>query len=167
MTPALEGAAGCRVGFEISDFGFELQESCTFEISDSRRFPNSWVHWSCSQYREWTNRSPIRPRQLCRRLSRSSGVMFIQRSDIRSLDLRECLLPPPPRPKPPNRIRQSTSSPSACQKVTCRNPNSAGASQFHNDITIQPPIVMKDGKPDRRSHKHPFRYSHFHSLTLS
>src|SRR5271154_2508873 len=51
---------------------------------------------------------------------------------------------PNPRPlTPPNKTRQSASNPKACQKVTCRQPNSGGSSQFHRCIISSPPIRMK------------------------
>src|ERR1700674_1383211 len=46
---------------------------------------------------------------------------------------------PPCPPNPPNRIRHNASSPSACQKPSCRQPNSGGSSQFHRRITTSPP----------------------------
>src|SRR5580693_10512364 len=48
-------------------------------------------------------------------------------------------------PWPPTRIRQRASSPTACQKVMSRHPNSVGASQFHRCMTSSPPIQMKSG----------------------
>src|SRR5215831_6132427 len=51
-----------------------------------------------------------------------------------------CPFPPPEPPQPPNRIRQRSSSPSACQKVMSRQPKRGGSSQFHSCITISPPI---------------------------
>src|SRR6185369_8824156 len=44
-------------------------------------------------------------------------------------------------------MRQSASNPRACQKVTCGNPNNAGASQFHRSITTSPPIQAKTAIP--------------------
>src|SRR5437016_4517071 len=52
--------------------------------------------------------------------------------------------PPPWMRNPPNRIRHSTSSPSACQNVIMRKPNSAGVSQFHSDITTHPPTATNN-----------------------
>src|SRR5205809_5853479 len=43
-----------------------------------------------------------------------------------------CPFPPPEPPQPPNRIRQRSNSPSACQKVIRRQPNSGGSSQFQD-----------------------------------
>src|SRR5204863_8252005 len=54
-------------------------------------------------------------------------------------------------PKPPNRMRHSTSIPSACQKVIGGQPNSAGVSQFHRDFTISPPMVMNNAIPSSAS----------------
>src|SRR6185295_6606017 len=50
-------------------------------------------------------------------------------------------------PDPPKRIRHSARSPSACQKVTSRQPKSGGNSQFHSSRTIWPPMAMKTNIP--------------------
>src|SRR5579863_4361588 len=63
-----------------------------------------------------------------RNFSRSSGVICFQRSCMRR---RQCVEWPGRPRNPPSRIRLSTSTPSACQKVMARNPNRAGISQFH------------------------------------
>lgn len=69
-----------------------------------------------------------------RSFSRSSGV---NRAKIASCALRRS--PNPPRLKnPPNKIRLSTSNPSACQNVINFPPNTAGTTQFHKFITINP-----------------------------
>src|SRR6266571_4505446 len=47
-------------------------------------------------------------------------------------------------PNPPNSIRHNASSPSACQNVIVRNPNIDGVSQFHSDITTQPPTATNN-----------------------
>src|SRR4029077_10976350 len=73
-----------------------------------------------------------------RNRSRSSGVILSQRSIMRR---RQCIPLGPPR-NPPNRILLRITSPMACQKVTTFHPNSAGISQFHNDITISPNRAM-------------------------
>src|SRR5712691_5619450 len=39
-------------------------------------------------------------------------------------------------------MRHSANSPSACQNVTSRQPNSVGSNQFHRCITISPPMAM-------------------------
>src|SRR5215469_2816125 len=90
----------------------------------------------------------------CRNLSRSSGVIFSQRSAQRS-SMRSCMrrrmpmpIPrcPPPL-NPPNKIRHNTSIASACQKVIVRHPNSVGSSQFHRHCTIQPPSAIRSAIP--------------------
>src|SRR5438876_5257084 len=53
-----------------------------------------------------------------------------------------CPSPPPEPPQPPNRIRQRSNSPSACQKVIRRQPNSGGSSQFQRCITSSPPMKV-------------------------
>src|SRR5262245_4685645 len=52
-------------------------------------------------------------------------------------------------PRQPNRIRQSASSPSACQKPTSGQPNSGGSSQFQSSRTISPPMNVKSAMPSR------------------
>src|ERR1035437_5033857 len=44
-------------------------------------------------------------------------------------------------------MRHSTRSPSACQKVTWRQPKSGGSSQFHRCSTISPPIKINSSIP--------------------
>src|SRR5215469_2248975 len=97
---------------------------------------------------------PQRPCTPCRNFSRSSGVIFsqrsAQRSPMRSRMRRRMPMPiprcPPPL-NPPNKIRHNTSNASACQKVIVRHPNSVGSSQFHRYSTIQPPSTIRSAMP--------------------
>src|SRR5713101_9242990 len=44
-------------------------------------------------------------------------------------------------------MRHSASSPNACQKETWRQPKSGGSSQFHNCLTISPPMKTNSSIP--------------------
>src|SRR5260370_21980389 len=81
-----------------------------------------------------------RPRKLWRNFSRSSGVIRSRRSSRLSLIRRRILEGGEPwPPHPPKRMRHSARSPSACQKVSWRQPKSGGSSQFHSCSTSSPP----------------------------
>src|SRR5262245_15783969 len=84
----------------------------------------------------------------CRNRSRSSVVMRSQRAAMR-LPMRRRAVERPEllNPKPPKRMRQSTRSPSACQKVISGRPKSAGSSQFHSCRTTSPPIKTNSTIP--------------------
>ena len=86
---------------------------------------------------------PQRPPHLCRARSRSSGVMRSHRSAMR----RRKLGRGPRKPWLPKSIRHSARIPTACQKVSCRQPKSDGSSQFHKCITISPPTKIKSAMP--------------------
>src|SRR5438093_3777655 len=89
---------------------------------------------------------PQRPRIPCWNRSRSSGVMCPHRSAMR----RRKLEPAGPwSPNLPKRIRHSVRMPSACQKVTWRQPKSGGSSQFHSCHTTSPPIAMNSTNTSR------------------
>src|SRR5689334_5896201 len=68
--------------------------------------------------------------------------MLSQRSSMRRRTSERVELCPPSLPK---RMRHSTRSPSACQKVISRQPKSDGSSQFHKCITISPPMKINSG----------------------
>ena len=76
-----------------------------------------------------------------RNFSRSSGLIFRHRPRNRRPPCR----PGPPWCSPPKRIRHSASNPKACQKVSVRQPNSGGSSQFHKCITTSPPTKINSG----------------------
>ena len=77
---------------------------------------------------------PQRVRTTSRNLSRSSGVIRLRRHPRPR---------GPPCPNPPNKMRHSSNSPSPCQNVIVRQPNSPGSSQFHSCITASPPMKTK------------------------
>ncbi len=85
--------------------------------------------------------APKASRIPCRNRSRSSGVMWPWRSAMRRRKL-EC--PRPWSPSPPKRMRQSASSPTACQNVISRQPNSDGNNQFHSNRTTSPPTKINN-----------------------
>ncbi len=88
---------------------------------------------------------PQRPLMPCRNRSCSPGVICSQRSAMRRrIRERE---PPPWRPNPPKRIRESARIPTACQKGICCQPKSGGGSQFHSSYTTSPPIAIKSSIP--------------------
>src|SRR5947209_11984628 len=51
----------------------------------------------------------------------------------------------------PKRIRDSASTPSACQNVSAGQPNSAGNSQFQSSFTTSPPMTINATIPTSAS----------------